>query len=197
MLPYLLYWKSLGWVVFKHPWKEGKKVQVWSQMLSAKLKTGSIKLYPSLPPPSRNSDWCVQSSWQLREPLPPGRICCVSHRKLSTKSRLHCWLPDQVCSSVSPPAKWIWPFPPSHCRDRGLYSPGSYVQACLQAKNIKTLHFTDNAIELSPWKSQSLKHSIYPVAQHPRNSSLVKFYSGSTAGENRQKKIILLSILLP
>lgn len=40
-------------------------------MLSAKLKTGGIKLYPSLPPPAPSSDWHVQSSWQPREPLPP------------------------------------------------------------------------------------------------------------------------------
>jgi len=150
-------------------------------MLSAKSKAGSTKLYPSPPPPAPavtgvSSPPGSLGSLYLQEesaasvtgssaqnpksiagyliksaPQPPHLKSGYCLFLLHTVGTEACTAPDHMSQHVS--------------------------QACLQAKNSTTLHFTDNAIELSPWKSQSLRHSIYPAAQHPRNSSLAKFYS--------------------
>lgn len=78
-----------------------------------------------------------------------------------------------------------------------MSSPLSQLQESLQAKKeIKTLHFRDKSIEPPPQKSQSLRHSICPVAQCPRYSGLVEFHSEVQPGRTN-KKIILLPIPVP
>lgn len=59
------------------------------------------------------------------------------------------------------------------------------------------LHFRVNSTEPPPWKSQSPRHSICPLAQCPRSSGLVEFYSEVQQGRTNHKKVILLPIPVP
>lgn len=158
-------------------------------MLSAKLKTGSIKLCPSLPPPSPTATGVssplgsLGSLYVQEEPAP-----WVAGSSAQNPNSIADYLLKAV--PQFPHLQSGYDLSLLHTEGTAARTALDHTSKRVSRQRTSRLCISQKMLLNSPWKSQSLRHSIHPVAQHPRNSRLVKFYCGST--ENN-----LLSLLLP